>query len=294
VGAEIVREAAARAPHEPGVYCFVGADHDLLYVGKATDLRRRLADHARAKGAGVRSDVRVGLVHSVAWEQCASERDAALREADLIVALRPPYNASHTDQPSGPFVQLDVRTFALVARPANGGRAYGPFSHLAKGAHSQPAKSTKASYTALLRVLWVCQPAPAATLARIPRSIAGASPPPRVDIHVDETLRRSLHEYFDGRRRGFLPALRERSERAEAPDYMRTRLRADLDLADEFFDLAPARLRAFRRRHELPAGAVPSDVYAARLLDELRAVLGDSRLIVGQGGVGAPNARSMA
>jgi len=137
VGAAEVREAAGRAPHAPGVYCFVGAQHDLLYVGKATDLRRRLSDHARAKEAGVRSELRVGLVHAIGWEVCASVGTAALREADLIVALRPPYNASHTDQPSGPYLHVDGVTFALVPEPS-GARCYGPFAHLAKGAHSRP------------------------------------------------------------------------------------------------------------------------------------------------------------
>jgi predicted GIY-YIG superfamily endonuclease len=293
VGAVQVREAAARAPHAPGVYCFVGAQHDLLYVGKATDLHRRLSDHARAKDQGVRSDVRVGLVHTIAWEVCATAHEAALREADLIVALRPPYNASHTDQPSGPYLQVRGTTFALVRDPA-GTRCYGPFSHLAKGAHSQPAKATKASFTALLRVLWLCQPAAPATLARIPRSISGASPPARVDLLVDDVLQRPLHDFLDGRRRGLLPRLRERVAVADVPAYMQTRLRADLDVTTELFDLAPARVHAFRTRHGVPAGAVPAAVYAAGLLDELRGLLGDADLTIGHGRVGTPNMRSMA
>jgi hypothetical protein len=293
VGVEVVREAAARAPHAPGVYCFVGARHDLLYVGKATDLRRRLGDHARATDAGVRSDLRVGLAHSVAWEVCTSSADAVLREADLIVALRPPYNASHTDQPSGPYVHLDDA--ACTLRPERSGRrCYGPFPHLAKGAHSQPARATKSSFTALLRVLWVCQPRAAATLARIPRSIAGPSPPPHVELRVDDALRLPLHEFLDGRRRGVVRLLRARATHAEIPAYLQTRLRNDVDLAGTFFDLAPARVRAFRVRHGLPAGAIPCDVYAARLLDELRTLFDDPDLVVGQGRVGSPNIRSIA
>ncbi len=63
---------------------------------------------------------------------------------------------------------------------------------------------------------------------------------------------------------------------------MHTRLRADL--ASTFFDLAPARLRRFRRRHGLPPGAIAADVYATELLDEPRATLGDPQPVAGHVG----------
>jgi hypothetical protein len=143
-------------------------------------------------------------------------------------------------------------------------------------------------------VLWVCQPLPPARLARIPRPIAGVSPPARVDIDVDDALRQPLHEFLEGRRRALTRMLRARVAAADIPTYMHTRLRVDLELVDDFFELAPVRVRAFRVRHGLPAGAIPADVYAACLLAELRSLLDDATLVVGQGRVGSPNIRSIA
>ncbi|MEX0874092.1 MAG: nucleotide excision repair endonuclease [Actinomycetota bacterium] len=58
---------AHEAPTRPGVYFFLGPNSELLYVGKATNLRRRLLDHAHASATDVR-DVR--------WMECADEREA--------------------------------------------------------------------------------------------------------------------------------------------------------------------------------------------------------------------------
>jgi predicted GIY-YIG superfamily endonuclease len=157
-------DSAARAPAQPGVYFFAGADDTLLYVGKAANLRRRLADHARSqpRALGLRESARLGAVCTIRWEICADEEAALLREADLIVMLRPPFNASHTEQ--DPHRYLGVATdssgltsFDLLAAPGNPGQVYGCFPHLAKGAFSHAAKRTKAGYTALLRLLWAAQ-----------------------------------------------------------------------------------------------------------------------------------------
>ena len=74
----------ASAPSAPGVYFFLGADSTLLYVGQASNLRARLRNHTH-KGS------LYAHVASVRWELCD---DPAAREADLILALRPVFNAS--------------------------------------------------------------------------------------------------------------------------------------------------------------------------------------------------------
>src|SRR5437588_2752041 len=82
-------EAATNAPHSSGVYFFLDRRNGLLYVGTAKDLRRRLQQHANA-----RRDALYRRVAAVRWEELPDEDTAAAREADLIVALQPTYNAS--------------------------------------------------------------------------------------------------------------------------------------------------------------------------------------------------------
>jgi predicted GIY-YIG superfamily endonuclease len=294
VPADVLLAAAAGAPPAPGVYFFVGPDHDLLYVGKATNLRRRLQGHARAPLAvDRRSDARVERVRAVAWEECASERDALLREADLIVALRPPYNASHTTGPPATYVRVeqgDATTFHLVTDPGGRGgtggtadtggpaRVHGPFPHLAKGGHSSPAKWTKLGYTALLRALWAAQRSPRA--ARIPQAIAGSSPPVTATVAVDPTLLRLLHRFLSGQGDRLAGELRAAVAHGNVPAYMHPRLVADIEAASDFYDIGPRRLAGFRRRHALPSDPVRPEAASALLLGELRATVGDPLLAV--------------
>jgi predicted GIY-YIG superfamily endonuclease len=288
VAASVLLDAAAAAPAAPGVYVFVGPDHDLLYVGKAADLRRRLRDHARAPaGRDLRSDARVGRVAKVAWEVCAGEREALLREADLIVALRPPYNASHAHGPPATFVALanDSRhgtvTFRLAQTPATPPGVigvYGSFPHLAKGGAVSAATWTKRGYTALLRLLWAAQGTDRA--ARIPRALAGSSPPAEATIPVEASLRPALHRFLSGRGARLLEDLQETLALVSVPAYMHTRLAADRDQARELYEIGPRRVARFRHRHRLPPGPVTAATAAALLLVEVRAIVGDDRLTV--------------
>jgi hypothetical protein len=303
VPADVLLAAAARAPAAPGAYFFVGPDHDLLYVGKAANLRRRLRNHARApRAVDRRSDARIARVRVVAWEECACERDALLREADLIVALRPPYNASHTTGPAATYLRVEAgeaTTFRLVttadggAGPAGpdgpagrggagGGRArarvYGPFPHLAKGGHSSPAKWTKRGCTALLRALWAAQRSPQA--ARIPRAIAGASPPMTATVPVDVRFLPRLHRFLAGQGDRLIGDLRAALSHGHAPAYMHARLDADVEAASDFYALGPRRLAQFRHRHGLAPGPVRPEVATRLLLGEVRVTVGDPLLSV--------------
>ena len=75
----------------------LGAATELLYVGKARDLRRRLQQHDRAAPRpGTRPHDLYQRVREVRWETTVDDATAADREADLVVGLRPPFNASLT------------------------------------------------------------------------------------------------------------------------------------------------------------------------------------------------------
>src|SRR5690606_28539103 len=82
------------APNSPGVYRFFDRQGVVVYVGKAKNLRRRLANYRNATRKRIHRKMRV-LVRDAAelrYEVCPSEQAALLREGELIRELKPHYN----------------------------------------------------------------------------------------------------------------------------------------------------------------------------------------------------------
>ena len=114
----------AGVPAAPGVYRFHDAVGGLLYIGKAANLRRRLAQY-RLAGRRKAERKRRALVRAAAritWEVCESPLAAALAEIRLIQTLRPPRNVATAYPFLYPFVGLHVEGdetyFCLTTSPA--------------------------------------------------------------------------------------------------------------------------------------------------------------------------------
>jgi hypothetical protein len=88
------REFFANIPDKPGVYFMRAADGKILYIGKATSLRKRISSYRNAKPGKVGDNIvkLLGKVEKINWELCATEREAWTRELILIRALVPQYN----------------------------------------------------------------------------------------------------------------------------------------------------------------------------------------------------------
>ena len=113
----------AGVPHEPGVYRLYDAAGGLLYVGKARDLRRRLAQY-RTTRRTKKDRKRRALVRAAArieWQACASELDASLTEIGLIQVLRPRRNVAGAFPFMYPFIGIQVdgadTRFCLTTSP---------------------------------------------------------------------------------------------------------------------------------------------------------------------------------
>ena len=114
----------AGVPTEPGVYRLYDEGGTLLYVGKADNLRRRLAQY-RTTGRRKKERKRRALVKAAAriiWEVCESGLDAALTEIRLIQTLRPPRNVTSAFSFLYPFVGIrvdeDETYFCFTTSPA--------------------------------------------------------------------------------------------------------------------------------------------------------------------------------
>lgn len=276
---EVLREAAAAAPGLAGVYLFLGASGEVLYVGKAGSLRQRLAQHAAAKGPRVGLAKRYDLVRRVVWEVAASEEAAAWRESELIFALRPPYNANTGVRGVAavgqgariPYVVVRERTAGLlqlrleVEAPGEG-RAYGCFPHLGKGVASSLGIACSDGYTALLRLLWASGGAGELMPGAITRSA-----PEEFSVVVDDALRSALHGFLSGARAKLVDELLLAA--SGRPAFMMPALRRDRELALRFFAGGPRLVRERRLRHGVRGRVLEAETYRRLVREEIAPVI---------------------
>ncbi|GAB3813539.1 GIY-YIG nuclease family protein [Kribbella italica] len=273
----VLREAAAEAPGRAGVYLFLGASGEVLYVGKAGNLRQRLAQHAAAKGPRVGLAKRYDLVRRVVWEVAASEEAAAWRESELIFALRPPYNAN-TGVRGVAAVGQDARVpylvvreeaagvlrFALETGVPGEGRAYGCFPHLGKGVASSLGIACSDGYTALLRLLWASGGAGDLMPGAITRSAPG-----EFSVVVDD--RTALHGFLSGTRAKLVDELLLGA--SERPAFMMPALRRDREAALRFFAGGPRLVRERRLRHGVRGRVLEVETYRRLVREEIAPVI---------------------
>lgn len=122
------RELAAHLPNQPGVYLFRGPSEEVLYVGTAADLRRRVRQYFTAGETRRRLREMVALATRVDSVVCAHALEAEVRELRLIAAHRPAYNRRSRNPHGGWWVVLTEEPFPRfsVVRTARDG-ALGPF-----------------------------------------------------------------------------------------------------------------------------------------------------------------------
>ncbi|MCV7303049.1 DEDD exonuclease domain-containing protein [Mycobacterium barrassiae] len=86
------RQLAASLPHRPGVYLFRGPASEVLYVGTAVDLRRRVNQYFNGADPRTRIKEMASLATAVDHVECAHDLEAGVRELRLLAAHAPPYN----------------------------------------------------------------------------------------------------------------------------------------------------------------------------------------------------------
>ena len=138
---EAIREHIRTLPTAPGLYFMKGPGDKVLYIGKAKNLRTRVASYFQPGSdlLGSRSAKIVEMVNqveSVDVLQCASEVDAILQEARLVKDIRPAYNTHLVDDKTFPYLEIatgdDYPGVYVTRTPrSQGSRLFGPFA----GAH---------------------------------------------------------------------------------------------------------------------------------------------------------------
>ncbi|WP_040489907.1 excinuclease ABC subunit UvrC [Fulvimarina pelagi] len=132
-GAELIAALVKRLPNQPGVYRMFGSDGDVLYVGKARSLKKRVASYARLGGHTQRIARMIRLTRQMEFVTTRTETEALLLEANLIKRLKPRFNVLMRDDKSFPYILVtdDHQAPAIVKhRGARNrkGSFFGPFA----------------------------------------------------------------------------------------------------------------------------------------------------------------------
>jgi excinuclease ABC subunit C len=133
IGRAAIERAVKLAPTSAGVYRMLNAANDVLYVGKAKSVKKRLASYARPTGHPARIARMIAATVNVEMVSTATETEALLLEANLIKQLRPRFNVQLRDDKSFPYILITgdhwapqiVKHRGAQTRP---GRYFGPFA----------------------------------------------------------------------------------------------------------------------------------------------------------------------
>ena len=132
-GAPLIQEFVKNLPNKPGVYRMFDKDGNVLYVGKARNLKKRVSNYARGHGHNNRIARMIRATHYMEFVVTSTETEALLLEANLIKRLRPRFNVLLRDDKSFPYIIITRDTRAPAIYKHRGARSrkgdyFGPFA----------------------------------------------------------------------------------------------------------------------------------------------------------------------
>lgn len=133
---EAFQKIAHTIPQDPGVYKYFDVNKELIYVGKAKSLRKRVSSYFSKSFVGYKTHELVKRIHSIEFTIVGSEQDAFLLENALIKEYKPKYNIELKDDKTYPYIIVKREPFPrifLTRRKINDGSEYiGPFTSAGK------------------------------------------------------------------------------------------------------------------------------------------------------------------
>ncbi|WP_162651751.1 excinuclease ABC subunit UvrC [Lentilitoribacter sp. Alg239-R112] len=132
-GTELITALVKHLPNQPGVYRMMNGKGDVLYVGKARNLKKRVTSYAQGRAHSNRIHKMVALTEKMEFISTRTETESLLLEANLIKRLRPKYNVLLRDDKSFPYIMMTgdheaAGIFKHRGARARKGHYFGPFA----------------------------------------------------------------------------------------------------------------------------------------------------------------------
>jgi excinuclease ABC subunit C len=136
---EKLRKIIRTFPTGSGLYFMKDSKETVLYIGKAGNLRSRVASYFQPSSdiestRGPKIAEMLAKVETVDFLETKSEVDAVLQEARLIKDIRPPYNSDLTDDKTFPYLEITIRDefpgVYITRKPQTNSRLFGPFANV--------------------------------------------------------------------------------------------------------------------------------------------------------------------
>lgn len=132
-GVDVIKENLKHLPARPGVYRMFGEAGEVLYVGKARDLKARVSNYARMGGHTQRIARMISMTRAMEFVVTESETEALLLEASLVKSLKPRFNVLLRDDKSFPYILIRRNHEAPQIKKYRGskqdeGDYFGPFA----------------------------------------------------------------------------------------------------------------------------------------------------------------------
>jgi excinuclease ABC subunit C len=130
------QQIATSIPHQPGIYKYFDAENELIYVGKAKDLRKRVSSYFLKTFTTYKTHELVQRIARIEFTIVNSEQDAFFLENSLIKEYQPRYNINLKDDKSYPFIVIKKEPFPRVfltrKEILDGSEYLGPFTSVAR------------------------------------------------------------------------------------------------------------------------------------------------------------------
>ncbi len=236
-GAKLIADYVKRLPDTPGVYRMIGEENELLYVGKARSLKKRVVQYAQGRAHNQRLQHMVAMTRAMEFVTTRTEADALLLESNLIKRLKPRFNIVLRDDKSFPEIVLRQDHAAPQLRKHRG-------AHTIKGEYFGPFAST-----------WAVN----RTLNTLQKAFL---------------LRSCSDSVYDSRTR---PCMLHQIKRCSAPCTGEITAEGYAELVGEAHDFLRGRSRAVNRRLVAEMEQAAQDMEferAARVRDRIRALAG--------------------
>ena len=109
----------ASLTQQPGVYRMINDKDEVIYVGKAKNLKKRVSSYFTKSDQSIKTRVMVAQIRRIEVTITHTENEALILESNLIKSLRPQYNVLYRDDKSYPYIYLSAQQAFPRLKPLN-------------------------------------------------------------------------------------------------------------------------------------------------------------------------------